>query len=137
MKWQGKRKSGNVEDRRGMSAGNKAAAGGGLIGVILLILQLFGGENAQQLAPILEQLNQNKGQQESGYVLSERDKELGEMVEVVLTSTEEVWDRIFRENGLQYKKSTLVLFRGQLKSALVWHRVARDLFIVQETIRFI
>ena len=117
MKWQGKKKSGNVEDRRTLSAGGKAVAGGGLIGIVLLLINLFGGENAQQLVPLLEQLNNNKGQQESGYVLTEQDKDLGEMVDVVLTSTEDVWTNIFKENGLTYEKSTLVLFRGEVTSA--------------------
>ncbi len=117
MKWEGKKRSGNVDDRRGMSAGGKAVAGGGIIGVILLLINLFGGENAKQLAPLLEQFNQTESQQSSGYVLTERDVELGEMVDVVLTNTEEVWTRVFAEQGLTYQKSTLVLFRGDVNSA--------------------
>ena len=48
MKWQGRRKSDNVEDRRGLSGG-KIAVGGGVIGIIVLLLNLFGGENAKML----------------------------------------------------------------------------------------
>ena len=58
MKWIGNRQSDNVEDRRGMSGGKKAFLGGGAIGIIILLLNLFGGENAQMLTPILEQINQ-------------------------------------------------------------------------------
>ena len=39
MKWQGRRKSDNVEDRRGMSSKGKVVAGGGLIGIIILLVQ--------------------------------------------------------------------------------------------------
>jgi uncharacterized protein len=117
MKWQGKKQSGNVEDRRAMSSGGKVVAGGGLIGIIILLMNIFGGETGQQLAPILEQFNNTTVQQESGYVLTERDQDLGKMVDVVLTNTEEVWTKIFNENGLEYQKSTLVLFRGEVTSA--------------------
>jgi len=116
MKWQGKKQSGNVDDRRTMSSGGKVVAGGGLIGIIILLMNLFGGETGQQLTPILEQFNNTQSQQESGYVLTERDKDLGKMVDVVLTNTEDVWTKIFTENGLEYQKSTLVLFRGEVTS---------------------
>ena len=36
MKWQGRRQSDNVEDRRGMSSGGKVVAGGGILGIIIL-----------------------------------------------------------------------------------------------------
>mgnify|MGYP003599454421 CR=1 FL=1 len=44
MKWRGNRQSDNVEDRRGMSGGGKAVVGGGLIGIVILLLNMFGGE---------------------------------------------------------------------------------------------
>ena len=43
MKWQGRRQSENVEDRRGMSTGGKVVAGGGAIGIIILLLNLLKG----------------------------------------------------------------------------------------------
>ena len=42
MKWKGRRQSGNLEDRRGMSSKGKLVAGGGLIAVVVILLQLFG-----------------------------------------------------------------------------------------------
>jgi len=65
MKWIGNRQSDNVEDRRGMSGGGKTIIGGGIIGIIILLLNTFGGENAKMLTPILEQMNQ--GQQTEQY----------------------------------------------------------------------
>ncbi len=44
MKWIGNRQSDNVEYRRGMSGGGKAIIGGGVIGIIILLLNTFGGE---------------------------------------------------------------------------------------------
>jgi len=58
MKWQGRRQSDNVEDRRGVSTTGKIAAGGGLLGIVVVLLQLFGGETGQAVAPLLEQFNQ-------------------------------------------------------------------------------
>ena len=40
MKWQGRRKSENLEDRRGMSSGGKTIVGGGIIGIVILLLNL-------------------------------------------------------------------------------------------------
>ncbi len=48
MKWKGRRKSGNVEDRRGSSKG-KIAAGGGIIAVIFIAIQLFTGGDATDI----------------------------------------------------------------------------------------
>jgi hypothetical protein len=48
MKWEGRRQSDNMEDRRGMEIGGKVIASDGLIGILFLVIQLFmGGDNAQ------------------------------------------------------------------------------------------
>ncbi len=65
MKWRGNRQSDNVEDRRGMSGGGKAVVGGGLIGIVILLLNMFGGENAKMLTPVLEQMNQGQQTEQS------------------------------------------------------------------------
>src|SRR5690606_40524997 len=106
MKYKGRRQSENLEDRRGMSTGGKVAAGGGIIGIIIVLLQLFGGETAQNLAPVLEQINQSQQtQQVEQRELTEQEKELGEYVNAVLVDTEDIWNRLFRENGLgDYKE---------------------------------
>ena len=57
MKWQGRRQSDNMEARRGMSNGGKSLVGGGNIGIIILQVNIFGGENAQMMTPVLEQFN--------------------------------------------------------------------------------
>ena len=58
MKWIGNRQSDNVEDRRGSSAGKKTLLGGGAIGIVILLLNAFGGENGRMITPLLEQFNQ-------------------------------------------------------------------------------
>ena len=117
MKWEGRRQSKNVEDRRGMGNTGKVVAGGGLIGIVLLLINLFGGEGAQNLTPILEQLNQ---QQQSSATpaqpLSEKDEKMGQFVSTVLADTEDVWHKIFQENGMTYKEPGMVLFRGSVQT---------------------
>ena len=101
MKWQGRRQSSNVEDRRGMSGKGKLAAGGGIIAVVVLLLNFFGGETGQQLAPILDQLsNGQSSQQVTQRELTAEEKEVGAFVATVLADTEDVWKKVFRENLL-------------------------------------
>ncbi|MDO5607261.1 MAG: neutral zinc metallopeptidase [Capnocytophaga sp.] len=117
MKWQGRRQSGNVEDRRGMGTGTKVVAGGGALGIIILLLQLFGGETGQQIAPVLQQMNQTQVQTGSGKELTAEQQQVGEFVATVLADTEDVWEAIFAQNNLgQYPKPTLVLFTDVVQS---------------------
>jgi len=112
MKWQGRRQSGNLDDRRGMSTKGKFAAGGGVIAIIVLALQFFGGETGQTLAPIVEQLGNGQGsQQVEQRDLTAQEKEMGNFMATILASTEDVWAQIFNENNLgQYQDPSMVLF---------------------------
>ncbi|MBK0370129.1 KPN_02809 family neutral zinc metallopeptidase [Flavobacterium agrisoli] len=116
MKWQGRRQSNNVDDRRSISGG-KVAVGGGIIGIIILLLNVFGGENAQLLTPVLEQMQEQPAQTQSAVPLSKEDEEMGQFVRVVLADNEDIWGKIFQENGMTYKQPKLVLFRGSVQTA--------------------
>ena len=116
MKWIGRRQSDNVEDRRGMSGGGKTILGGGIIGVIILLLQTFGGENAQILTPVLEQFNQNGTPTEQRALTAEEEK-IGEFPKVVFADTEDIWTKIFEENNMQYEKPKMFLFTGSVETA--------------------
>ncbi|HAV54693.1 MAG TPA: metalloprotease, partial [Aequorivita sp.] len=112
MKWQGRRKSGNLDDRRGMSKGKLAAGGGIVVTIIVLALNFFGGETGQQLAPIVEQLgNSQTVQQTEQRELTAQEKEMGNFMATVLADTEDVWNQIFTQNNIgDYKEPTMVLF---------------------------
>lgn len=118
MKWKGRRQSDNMEDRRGMSTGGKVAAGGGIIGIIIVLLQLFGGETAQNLAPVLEQINQSQQtQQVQQRELTAQEQETGEFAATVLADTEDVFNKLFTQYGLgDYKEPTFVLFNDAVSS---------------------
>lgn len=118
MKWIGRRQSENVEDRRGMSGGGKIAAGGGVIGIIILLLQVFGGENAQMLTPVLQQIQEGQQtEQTETRSLSAQEQKEGEFVKTIVADNEDVWSKIFQENNIQFQAPKLVLFTGQVNTA--------------------
>src|SRR6266571_2681539 len=114
MQWLGRRESENVDDRRGIGGGH-IAAGGGVIGVIFLLAKfLLGGgsiseSDLQQALPQSQQTEMTTEQKAS-------DDERSRFVKVVLADTEDVWDKIFSEQGKKYSKPTLVLFRDATES---------------------
>lgn len=118
MRWEGRRESENVEDRRGMSTGGKVMAGGGLLGVIIVVLNLLlsnGDTNNIQLP----QMQQPTSQQTSDMSPEDQaaDDKRAQFVKVVLGDTEDVWSKLFGQNGEQYQKPVLVLFRNTVESA--------------------
>jgi predicted metalloprotease len=88
MKWSGRRGSGNIDDRRGMSGGGMAIGGGA---IILVILGLLFGADPQS---ILTQVSQNQPVQE-GKVGSPQD-DAGKFADVVLADTDELWTEVFQ-----------------------------------------
>ena len=113
MLWQGRRQSSNVEDRRGVSAGG-VAVGGGVIGIIIVVLNLLlGGGDASQLPELMP------GQQRAQELSPEEkaaDDERAQFVKVVLAETEDVWNNLFQQHGAGYQEPTLVLFRNAVQS---------------------
>lgn len=119
MKWQGRRQSKNLDDRRGIGTKGKVVGGGLAVGVIVLLLQVFGGDTGKQLAPIVEQIgNSQTTQQVSQRELTAQEQEVGGFVSTVLADTEDVWNKVFRENNLgQYEEPTMVLFTDAVSTA--------------------
>jgi uncharacterized protein len=117
MKWEGRRGSSNVEDRRGMSTRGLATGGGiGIVGfvAIYLIVKLLGGDPSQ----VLEQIQENPGQTSTTtYESTAEEDAMAQFVSVVLADTEDVWKKLFEESGSTYREPSLVLFRDQVKSA--------------------
>ncbi|RDV12961.1 flagellar biosynthesis protein FlgM [Pontibacter diazotrophicus] len=130
MKWQGRRKSGNIEDRRGQSGGGFGGGRGlspmlliplfrllfskvGLIIVAVLVAVMFlTGTNPIAL---LQQFVGGEPQytQSTNYQPSPEEQELADQTAVVLADTEDVWNRMLEG----YREPTLVLFSGQVNSA--------------------
>ncbi|RDU37374.1 metalloprotease [Neobacillus piezotolerans] len=116
MQWKGRQGSSNVEDRRGMGGGG-LLMGGGIGGIVLVLIMTFlGGGN---IGDVLNNLGGGGTGLESPppYQETAEERELAQFVSVVLADTEQVWTEIFEEEGMVYKKPTLVLYSGSVQSA--------------------
>jgi len=115
MRWMGDRESGNVEDRRGMSGGG-IAAGGGLLGLVVLVISLLTGHDPGSL-PSPDGGNPGNAPGVNRPVNSAREEEEKKFVSVVLADTEDVWHELFRQRfGKNYPEPKLVLFSGNSQS---------------------
>lgn len=112
MKWQGGRRSGNVQDRRGMSGGQKLTLGG-IGGVIVIIVGLLMGGDPGEL---LNQMQQGQTgattSPTADYESTPEEDKLLEFADVVLASTEDVWGSIFKSQGQQYPVTKLTVYTG-------------------------
>jgi uncharacterized protein len=120
MRWRNPRRSGNIEDRRGMRVPMKAV-GGGIGGLVLLIITLLmsGGDPGTIFND-----NPNTGVNTPGSSyydgttpISEEERQLADFVSIVLADTEDTWNEIFAAENLVYREPTLVLFSGAVESA--------------------
>jgi predicted metalloprotease len=115
MRWESRRRSSNIEDRRGMRAAGPVGVGGiGTIAVVLLISYLTGTNPLE----LLQYTGGAPGAApSSGPTGAPSDDPQAEFVAVVLADTEEAWDRVFAASGERYQPPVLVLFDGQVQSA--------------------
>ena len=113
MLWQGRQGSSNVEDRRGISGGG-LAVGGGIIGVIVLLINFFLGGGDPSTLP--QTIPGGEGRQLSAEEKA-ADDQRAQFVSVVLKETEDVWNNLFQNMGRNYEEPTLVLFRDAVQSA--------------------
>ena len=113
MRWQGRRQSSNVEDRRGRRTPGVMVGGG--LGTVILILAVYllGGDPT----PLLDTMQTEQMPAESTYEGTEQDRELAQFVSVVLAETEDVWAELFRQRGIAYADPKLVLYTGNVQSA--------------------
>ena len=113
MRWQGRRESQNVEDRRGMRFGRAGGIGLGTI-VLALVAAYFGMDPSVVLQGV--QPSQQQGEQVP-YQESAEEAQQRKMVSVVLADTEDAWGELFAAAGRTYEQPSLVLFSGAVQSA--------------------
>jgi predicted metalloprotease len=113
MRWKGREKSTNVEDRRGRRSTPKRVGGGAVIIAILAAL-IFGVDPGQ----VLQLIGGGAALTAPSEVGGPAEPDEGsEFVGVVLRSTELAWGEEFRQSGSQYQPPVLVLFTDQVQSA--------------------
>lgn len=108
MKWDGFRRSGNVEDRRGMAAGSGKLGLGAVI--VALVAGWIFGVNPLTILGLLDGASPPVTQQGSAPHNEDRQ---AMFVATVLASTEDVWGKLFSEAGRSYQEPRLVLFGGR------------------------
>lgn len=92
MRWQGRRGSGNVEDRRGV--GGRMMVGGGLGGVgiiVVIVYLLLGGDPSALLEQTSTGPDGATGMEQAGVPVDASSDEGAQFVSVVLADTEDVW----------------------------------------------
>ena len=117
----GRRTSGNVDDRRGRVSGKTLGIGGGIVGVIVMAaITLFsGGSLTDVLGGVLGSglTNGGVGYSQSDYQPTAEDEQLATFASQVLAGTEDVWTREFQRQGWgEYECPKLVLFSGSVNS---------------------
>ncbi|MFM8953009.1 MAG: neutral zinc metallopeptidase [Planctomycetaceae bacterium] len=113
MRWEGRRQSQNVEDRR--SVGQQVVVGGGLLTLVLMIVMMFLGVDPMQLARVAPELAAPQQQQAPAKPVNDK---MTQFIKTVLADNEDVWSSLFPQVfGKRYQPPILVLFSGQVKSA--------------------
>lgn len=118
MKWD-KQDSDSFEDRRGMSGGKKALLGGGAIGIIVLLLNMFGGETGQSIGNIIEQTQGTQTQTEGTQTreLSAEEKQLGNFAESCFVYNTKTWATVLADNNVSFEEPGMVLFDDGVETA--------------------
>lgn len=132
MQWKGRRRSDNVEDRRGQNAGyGVSRAGSGILGflpmlirsktgrtILVIGLVVFFGAKMMgiDLLPMLLG-GGSPSVSTSPQSISPQEQETADFAAFVLADTEDTWNVKFQELGQTYKEPTLVLFTGRVNSA--------------------
>jgi predicted metalloprotease len=113
MRLEGRRESGNIEDRRGMGMGVGLPVGGvgGL--VLLLLISWLTGTNPLDLIST-SSVPQDQTVGTTGVPANDPQ---AKFISAVLADTEDTWRDVFRQRGQAYVPPILVLFNGATQSA--------------------
>jgi predicted metalloprotease len=113
MRWEGRRQSEHVEDRR--SVGQQVVVGGGLLTLLFMIVLMFLGVDpmkAMQVAP--EAAGPVGRQEQAGKPI---DDEIGKFIKTIAADNEDVWGKIFpRIFKRRFSPPKLVMFTGKVRS---------------------
>ena len=124
MRWKGRRKSSNVQDRRGQRVVRTAGAGAllnlvgrtfGLKGIVWLVV-IVGVLWATGLVDPSAFLGGPVQTQPAPYEASAEEEELLEFVTVVLADTEDIWSGEFSKRGLGYSEPGLIVYRDAVNT---------------------
>lgn len=108
MRWQGRRESDNVEDRRSSGGGGPSMGGPGFRlpsgkgGIILLVVVLVAGYYGVDLTGLMTG-ETGQQQQYSQRSISPNEDEAAKFTSVILATTEDTWGQQFEKMGRTYQ----------------------------------
>jgi predicted metalloprotease len=115
MQWRNSRRSGNIEDRRGMRLGG--GAGLGLGALVLGLVATYCGVDPGLVSALFGGGGEGTTVTEGPVEESSSEAESREFVAAVLADTEDVWHDQLARRGGNYREPKLVLFRDRVDSA--------------------
>ena len=119
MRMDGRRRSGNIDDRRGLGSTGGKILGGGIAGVVIVaIVTLLGGGNiGDVLSNVLGSQMTEVAQPAGTHTPDAEEERLEELASQVLAGTEDVWTREFERQGWgEYECPRMVLYSGAVSS---------------------
>lgn len=119
MRMDGRRRSGNIDDRRGLGSTGGKILGGGIAGVVIVaIVTLLGGGNIGDVLSNVLGTQMTEVAQPAGTHMPDAEEErLEELASQVLAGTEDVWTREFERQGWgEYECPRMVLYSGAVSS---------------------
>jgi predicted metalloprotease len=119
VRWEDFRRSGNVEDRRGLGGGAAGGLGIGTV-VILGLISWALGIDPRVLIGGAEIVTGGRSGYEQGQPTGPTgapSDETGQFIAAVLGDTEDRWKEIFQQAGNTYRPPQLVMFSGMTRSA--------------------
>ncbi len=113
MRWQGRKQSDQIEDRRGMRVG-RGVVGGGIGTVAIVLIAMYFGVDP---SAVLQIAGGGGGTvTEEPFTESEQEARLRQIAAVTLGETETAWGAQFAAMRGEYRLPTLVLFREAVQS---------------------
>jgi predicted metalloprotease len=144
MKWQGRQRSSNIEDRRGSGGGMGGFGGGlgsnpfgrggggiripgggargggigGIIGIVVILglIWVLTGTNPLDMLSGGSTTGPASSATQSRPLPDAGQDELADFVGVVIKENETLWAQVFEQNNLQYEPPNVVLFSGATES---------------------
>lgn len=111
MRWTEDRAD-NVDDRRGTGGGGGMLVGGGLGTLIIAAIIFFlGGDPSALLSGGMGASNSTEQRQ-----LTQEELQIREFVKMLSAENNQTWQKIFAENGMQYREPKIVLFEQVTQS---------------------
>ena len=112
MKWTNDRAD-NVDDRRGSGGGGGGMLVGGGLGTLIIAAIVFflGGDPSSILSGGVENSAPTEHRQ-----LTQNELQIREFVRMLSKENNQTWEKIFAENGMQYREPKIVLFEQVTQS---------------------